>query len=156
MPRPVYREGDHWTISDKTGRQIRASDSVKEWNGALVAKDEFEPRHPQDFVRSKGPDSLSVEDARPQPVDVFIGPLLTNVSGDTAAGSITLAVNSAARMRTTDKIWVLLDNGDTHRTTIASISVNTLTLATPLPWSAAAGNLVTDVSAIAQSSIGTI
>lgn len=46
-----YRKGDNNLICDRTGFKIKASDSRKEWNGLVVHKDEWEERHPQDYVR---------------------------------------------------------------------------------------------------------
>ena len=40
------------------------------WDGLRVHKDFWEPRHPQDFVRSR-PDDQSVRDARPEGEDQF-------------------------------------------------------------------------------------
>jgi len=48
-----YRKGDNNLIDDRTGFSIKASDSRKEWNGLVVHKDQWEERHPQDFVRGR-------------------------------------------------------------------------------------------------------
>ena len=34
-------------ISDRSGMEFPYSEMVKEWNGMLVHKSEFEPKHPQ-------------------------------------------------------------------------------------------------------------
>jgi hypothetical protein len=34
-------------ISDRSGFRYRLRDMKKEWTGALVGKDEYEPKHPQ-------------------------------------------------------------------------------------------------------------
>ena len=34
-------------ISDRSGFRYRMKDMRKEWNGSLVGKDEYEPKHPQ-------------------------------------------------------------------------------------------------------------
>lgn len=39
----------------------------------MVCREDFEPRHPQDFVRGRR-DRQNVPDARPELADVFIGP----------------------------------------------------------------------------------
>lgn len=48
---PGYKPGEHWVECMRTGRVVRASDIRKEWNGLLVAKEEYEDRHPQEFIR---------------------------------------------------------------------------------------------------------
>lgn len=50
---PGYKPGDNWVECERTGMAIRASDARKEWNGLWVAKEEWEPRHPQDYLKSR-------------------------------------------------------------------------------------------------------
>lgn len=50
----------------KTNDQIR-----KRWDGLLVCQDDWEPRHPQEFVRPR-PDDQSVPFTNPEPADVFV------------------------------------------------------------------------------------
>lgn len=47
------------------------SQTRKEWNGLRVWVKAWEPRHPQDLVRSI-PDRQVVDDARPEPEDSFL------------------------------------------------------------------------------------
>lgn len=54
---PGWRKGGHWVICDRTGMAIRAEDAKEEWTGAVVAKEVWEPRHPQDFYRAREDDS---------------------------------------------------------------------------------------------------
>ena len=65
-----FRPGDFWRICDRTGRKVLASDTVKEWTGAIVQRKSYDARHPQDFVRAR-PERPGVTDARPRPTDVF-------------------------------------------------------------------------------------
>ena len=49
---------------------------VKEWNGSLVHKSEFEAKHPQLERQKQGADAQSLQDARParvEPLTVFVG-----------------------------------------------------------------------------------
>lgn len=55
--------GDHNVICDRTGFKMKRSMCRKEWNNLIVRKESWEPRHPQDFIRSK-PDRLQVDDPR--------------------------------------------------------------------------------------------
>ena len=61
-----YRKGDNNILSDRSGFKIKASDSRKEWNGLVVHKDEWEERHPQDFVRGVK-EKITAEVVRPEP-----------------------------------------------------------------------------------------
>ncbi len=60
-----YRPGDHYKICDLSGLKVRASDTVKLWNGLIVKRDWFEARNPQDFVRGVA-DRQRVSDPRPE------------------------------------------------------------------------------------------
>lgn len=66
-----YKPGSHYKICDRTGFAMRAEDARTEWTGAVVRKDVFEARHPQDFVRGRA-DNQTVPNARPRPDDVFV------------------------------------------------------------------------------------
>lgn len=67
-----YIKGDHKVICDRTGFEKMRSQCRYEWNGLLVAEDEWEPRQPQDFVRGV-PDGMPVEDVRPDSKPEFVG-----------------------------------------------------------------------------------
>ena len=53
---PGWKKGSHWVICDRTGMAIRAEDAKEEWTGSVVAKEEWEPRHPQDYYRAREDD----------------------------------------------------------------------------------------------------
>jgi hypothetical protein len=69
----LSRSGGHYVICDECGFKIRASESRKRWDGMRVCQQDWEPRHPQDFVRGRR-DRQAVANARPEPVDVFLEP----------------------------------------------------------------------------------
>ena len=71
MTENLYRPGDHYLICDVCGYKIRHSESRKRWDGLRVCEKDWEPRHPQDFVRGKR-DRQAVRDARPEPADTFL------------------------------------------------------------------------------------
>tara|TARA_R100001460_G_scaffold25559_1_gene51468 strand:+ start:1883 stop:2452 length:570 start_codon:yes stop_codon:yes gene_type:complete len=52
-------------ISDRSGLEFPYNEMVREWNGHLVHKSEFEPKHPQLELRSRSGDSQGLFDARP-------------------------------------------------------------------------------------------
>ena len=63
-------------ISDRSGMEFPNNEMVKEWNGSLVHKSEFEAKHPQLERQKHRPDAQSLQDARParvEPLTVFVG-----------------------------------------------------------------------------------
>lgn len=68
-----YKSGDFYCICDYSGFKIRRSEARKTWDGYLVRKDLWEPRHPQDFVRGRR-DKISVipEETRGESIDTFL------------------------------------------------------------------------------------
>ena len=65
-----------FAISDRSGFRYRYKDMRKEWNGLLVGKDEWEPKHPQLGPFRKVVDAEALKDARPdivEPFDVYVG-----------------------------------------------------------------------------------
>jgi len=65
-----YKSGDWNVTCDVCSKKIKASKSYKRWDGFIVCADDFEMRHPQDFVRAKQ-DKISVPFTRPIPSLVF-------------------------------------------------------------------------------------
>src|SRR5690606_1752218 len=51
-PNPGYKPGEHWIECVVCGFDYYASDMKLRWDGVWVCKDDWEPRHPQDFVRA--------------------------------------------------------------------------------------------------------
>lgn len=143
-----YRPGGFYRISDRDGSRRRASDTRKEWTGAIVGKDEFEDRHPQDFVRGKK-DNQSVPDARPEAIDHFVGPLKTETAEASIAGDNSIVVADATRFRPGDDIAFYLANGDRVRMTILSIIGNEFFFDGNLKWNVDVGSAVTNFTAIA-------
>ena len=63
-------------ISDRSGMEFPYNEMVKEWNGSLVHRSEYEPKHPQLERQQHKPDGQSLKDARPdriEPITVFLG-----------------------------------------------------------------------------------
>lgn len=65
MTHDGYRPGDYYVICDECGLQYRASQTRKRWDGLRVCNKDWEPRHPQDFVRGRT-DRYRVHDAKPE------------------------------------------------------------------------------------------
>ena len=66
-----FVSGDWNLICDSCGKKIKASEAKHRWDGFIVCKEDFEPRHPQDFVRARQ-DKISVPFTRPRPPDIFV------------------------------------------------------------------------------------
>ena len=65
-------------ISDRSGLEFPYNEMVKEWNGSLVHKSEYESKHPQLERQQHKPDGQSLKNARPsrvEPMTVFVGGL---------------------------------------------------------------------------------
>jgi hypothetical protein len=58
-------------ICDRCGFRFHADELKKEWQGFMVCETCFEPRHPQDLIRSV-PDQQLKPYYRPEPDPVFI------------------------------------------------------------------------------------
>ena len=73
----AHASGKHAkAISDRSGMEFPYTEMVKEWNGSLVHKSEFEAKHPQQERQKHRPDAQSLKDARParvEPLTVFVG-----------------------------------------------------------------------------------
>lgn len=50
---PGYRPGDHWVECQVCGFEYRASEMKERWDGIIVCREDYEMRHPQDFVRAQ-------------------------------------------------------------------------------------------------------
>ena len=66
-----WKPGDYNQICDRTGFKIKASWGRKEWTGQTVRNESWEPRHPQDLIRSIE-DRQDVPDPNPEPPDNFL------------------------------------------------------------------------------------
>lgn len=50
---PGYKPGSHWANCWSCGFAFRAEKLKKTWDNRWVCDEDFEPRHPQDFIRVK-------------------------------------------------------------------------------------------------------
>lgn len=73
MKKTYYAQGDANAICDVCGFEFKHSQLRKRWDGAMVCSDDYETRHPQDFLRA-GRVSRPVRNARPEGEDVFLEP----------------------------------------------------------------------------------
>lgn len=68
--RPHYDKGDWIAICDVCGRKYKASMLQRRWDGLMCCPDDWETRHPQDFVRGV-PDPQAVGWTRDEPQDQY-------------------------------------------------------------------------------------
>lgn len=67
---PHYDKGNWDALCDSCGRKFKASQLRLRWDGLRVCKEDFEIRHPQDFVRAKV-DIQATPWTRPESSDTF-------------------------------------------------------------------------------------
>lgn len=83
---PGWKSGDHWVECERTGKIIRASDAREEWTGLIVAKEEWEPRHPQDMLRPRADHTAAQGLVRPETLNIGVGPDTGAIAGVAIAG----------------------------------------------------------------------
>ena len=71
MAASYYKSGSWNFICEVCGQQYKAEQMRKRWDGVITCPKDWEPRHPQDFVRGVK-DNPSVPLSRPEPPDEFI------------------------------------------------------------------------------------
>ena len=74
-------------ISDRSGMSFPYNEMLKEWNGALVHRSEFEAKHPQLEPRQHTADAQSLKDARPDRTETAVPSLLKDSSFKTGSSS---------------------------------------------------------------------
>lgn len=71
MAASYYKSGSWNFICEVCGQQYKAEQMRKRWDGVITCPNDWEPRHPQDFVRGVK-DNPSVSISRPEPPEVYI------------------------------------------------------------------------------------
>lgn len=67
----TYVPGDWNATCDRCGRKFKASQLSRTWDNLMVCSRDWEPRHPQDFVRGV-PDTEAPPWTRPQPATSYV------------------------------------------------------------------------------------
>lgn len=88
---PGYRPGSHWAICDSCGFQFRAEDLIETWDGRWVCDDDWEPRHPQDFLRVREEDISVGEPIRLDDTSTVVAGSPTQAIAGTAVAGLTVA-----------------------------------------------------------------
>lgn len=139
-----YQKGGFYRVDDITGARVRARDTREQWDGAITHKEDWSPRHPQEFLRSKR-DDQSVPKARPVQSIVSSGPDDTVTTADAAAGATSIEVSSSTGFHSGGRVAIMLDNNDCFLGTITGLSDSTHIEFTPaLPFAASSGAVVVD------------
>ena len=90
-------------ISDRSGMEFPYSEMVREWNGMLVHKSEFEAKHPQLEPRSYGAEGHGLKNARPARAETNVLAILgPNPFETIAASSGIINVYEKSHGRDTD------------------------------------------------------
>lgn len=149
-----YVRGEFYRICDRCGGKFHASMTFRTWDGLYVCREDWETRHPQDFVRGRL-DNQNVPNPRPESLDNIIGPLTTSISTNAAAGATTINVASSTRFLNNDRIGVMLDSGNMEQHNILSVPTSTsIHMTAGLSGAASIGNIVIDYSAVSIADIG--
>lgn len=70
MTQTYYKRNSANAICDVCGLKYKLDQLKKRWDGVWVCADDYEERHPQEFIRSK-PDSNKLVIVKPRPPMVF-------------------------------------------------------------------------------------
>lgn len=111
---PGYIPGDYWMTCDLCGFHYRRSQMRERWDKAWVCLKDWEPRHPQDFVKAIK-ERINVPVARPDGVDFTNSTTLTVAA---SKGDLTITVVSVTGIADGDSIGILLDDSTIHWTTV--------------------------------------
>lgn len=64
MKKNYFISGEFNLLCDVCSKKIKAHESRHRWDGLIVCKDDWEMRHPQDFVKAKT-DKITIPFQRP-------------------------------------------------------------------------------------------
>ena len=87
-------------ISDRSGMAFPYEEMVKEWNGHLVHKSEYEANHPQLELRSRSGDAQGLRDVRPDRTENEVAAMLGSNPFSITASSQTITVTEINHGRT--------------------------------------------------------
>ena len=94
-----------YAISDRSGLRYRYRDMRREWNGLLVGKDEYEPKHSQLGPFRARTDAEALADARPDRTEPAVERILPRDSFTSgSSGSAVITVREVSHGRTTGNV----------------------------------------------------
>ena len=99
----TFASGKHALgISDRSGRTYKLKNMIKEWNGLLVGKDEFDPKQPQLQPRHTKADPQALRISRPDRIEPAVEVLLPfNSFKSGGSGSAVITVTEINHGRST-------------------------------------------------------
>lgn len=149
----AYRPGDWRAICDVCGFEYYGSQLHRRWDGLYVCYADWEPRHPQDYVKGVR-DRQRVPFSRPDPDAVYIdrGTIFLDGS-DAIAESAEGVLVGTLSITTGSADFVLLDDADGKFKLDPSDTTRLLT--GPVPIDAGDSSLSITVAAIWQGPLGT-
>ncbi len=109
-------------ISDRSGMEFPYNEMVREWNGHLVHKSEFEAKHPQLELRSRSGDAQGLFDARPDRTEPEVARVLTLNPFKITNGSTTVTVFEENHGRSTSDTVRFRDGEGSFGITSADIN----------------------------------
>ena len=71
MTQSYYKHGEWSAICDTCGWKFKSSELRETWDHRMVCKDDWEPRHPSDYLRGRA-DKTQVPYVSPESTDTFI------------------------------------------------------------------------------------
>jgi len=96
--RNTWKRGDWLAICDRCGFTFYASELRREWTGLMVCADDWEERHPQDYLPSRA-DNQAPPWTRPEPADTFTTVVILGdrnpMNGELIAGATNESTNAA-------------------------------------------------------------
>ncbi len=141
------RPGSHLVIDDRTGFTVWSDKTVKEeLTGYRVERGRNDPRHPQEFLRTRA-DKQAVKNPRPPGTSNYVGPLITTTISAASPGDQSIEVETTARYLVSDRIRIQLFNGDYFPATVLDVSGTLINIIEFLPESVASGAIVENISA---------
>ena len=100
---PGYEPFNHWVECESCGFDVRAEDIRERWDGLLCCPADWEPRHPQDFVRSTSDTIAALDPVNPpSPVEGVV--TTESVSQDSAVAGIAIAGLAVAGVSSTSTV----------------------------------------------------
>lgn len=99
MARTWFKNGEWNVWCMVCNRKIKSGESLKRWDGLIVCKDDYENRHPLDFLRARQ-ERITVPFAAPTSFDQFDNPSYPSYpfcTQEGASGVASFAVAGCAR-----------------------------------------------------------
>jgi hypothetical protein len=90
MARNWYKSGEWNVWCMVCNRKIKSGESLKRWDGLIVCEEDYENRHPMDFLRTRQ-ERITVPFSAPTSFDLFDGPNYPSYPFCTAEGSSGVA-----------------------------------------------------------------